>query len=93
MRYRLERASGALALKRVVVHPDGREEPLRTSIAAARSKMPALAPTHEDLAVDRYVGAKQYGYFPPDRLVEIFGALSGEQLQRVPRGRFSGPRT
>ena len=39
--------------------------------------MPDLLPTHEDLSVDRYVGAKQYGYFPPDRLVEIFGALLG----------------
>ena len=77
VRYRLERASGALALKRAVVHPDGREEPMRTSLAAARSKIPELAPTHEDLTVDRYVGAKQYGYFPPDRLVEIFGALAG----------------
>ena len=77
VRYRLERASGALALKRTVVHEGGREEPLRSSLAAARAKIAALAPTHEDLSVDRYVGAKQYGYFPPDRLVEIFGALAG----------------
>ena len=79
MRYRLERKEGALALRRMVVRPDGTEELLRVSLAspAARGLAGgALAPTHEDLAVDRIVGGRQPGWFPADRVADIFGELA-----------------
>jgi superfamily II DNA or RNA helicase len=84
MRYRLERRSGALALLRFVVLPDGREEPLRVSLTspAARSLANgALSPTHEDLAVDRIVGNRQPGWFPADRVADIFGALASADVR------------
>ena len=75
-----DRKGGALSLERFVVRPDGGEEPLRVSLASpgARSGSAggALSPTHEDLAVDRIVGARQPGWFPADRVADIFGALS-----------------
>src|SRR5262249_17627033 len=41
----------------------------------------ALSPTHEDLAVDRIVGGRQPGWFPPDRVADIFGALSSADVR------------
>jgi SNF2-related domain/Helicase conserved C-terminal domain len=78
LRYRIDRNAGALALGRFVVHPDGREEPVRGSLAGpGPARAAGLAPTHEDLTLDRLVGHKQHGYFPPDRVPEIFAALGG----------------
>jgi superfamily II DNA or RNA helicase len=86
LRYRFEKQSGALALKRLIVRPDGGEELLRMSLGnpAARNLVGgALSPTHEDLAVDRYVGMRQPGYFPADRVAEIFAALSTSNEVRL----------
>jgi superfamily II DNA or RNA helicase len=82
LRYRLARKDGALRLERWVVQPDGREEPLRGALAAhgrGASAPPgaSIRPTHEDLTLDRLVGTRQFGYFPPDRIAEVFGALAG----------------
>jgi hypothetical protein len=77
LRYRLERKDGLLSLGRFVVHPDGREEALRGSLASPSPQSAALHPTHDDLGVDRYVGTRQHGFFPKDRVPEVFGALSG----------------
>jgi superfamily II DNA or RNA helicase len=79
VRYRFTRKDGALALTRFAVRADGTQELVRTSLTApaARSLVEGtLQPTHEDLAVDRFVGSRQPGYFPSDRVSEIFGALS-----------------
>jgi hypothetical protein len=79
MRYRLERQNGALALRRMIVRPDGTEEQLRIALSnpAARGLVGgALSPTHEDLAVDRIVGGRQPGWFPADRVADIFGELA-----------------
>jgi superfamily II DNA or RNA helicase len=84
MRYRLERRDGALALRRMVVRPDGVEELLRVSLASPAARAlagGALAPTHEDLAVDRIVGGRQPGWFPPDRVDDIFGELSSADVR------------
>ena len=83
MRYRLERVGGALALRRMIVRADGGEEPLRIALSspAARSLAGgALSPTHEDLAVDRIVGGRQPGWFPADRVADIFGELASSEV-------------
>jgi superfamily II DNA or RNA helicase len=36
-----------------------------------------LHPAHEDLTIDRLLGARQFGYLPPDRIPEVFAALAG----------------
>jgi superfamily II DNA or RNA helicase len=79
VRYRFRPKDGALSFERFVVHPDGREELIRASLASPAARTlgaGALSPTHEDLAVDRIVGARQPGWFPSDRVADIFGALS-----------------
>jgi superfamily II DNA or RNA helicase len=84
LRYRLERKGGALALRRMVVRPDGGEELLRMSLTNPAAKGlagGALAPTHEDLAVDRIVGGRQPGWFPADRVADIFGELTSADVR------------
>jgi superfamily II DNA or RNA helicase len=84
MRYRLERKDGGLALRRMVVRPDGTEELLRLSLASPAARAlagGALAPTHEDLAVDRIVGGRQPGWFPADRVADIFGELASAEVR------------
>ncbi len=79
LRYRLSRQGGALALRRMVVRPDGSEELLRVSLASPAARGiagGALAPTHEDVTVDRIVGSRQPGWFPADRVADIFAALA-----------------
>ncbi len=84
LRYRLERKDGALALRRMVVRPDGGEELLRVSLASPAARAVAgglLSPTHEDLAVDRIVGGRQPGWFPADRVADIFGELASADVR------------
>jgi superfamily II DNA or RNA helicase len=53
--YRLTRAPGSLALSRLVVHPDGREEPLAVrlrALAAGRVAGPQVRADDVDLAID-----------------------------------------
>jgi superfamily II DNA or RNA helicase len=79
LRYRLKCNNGALALERFVVKLDGTQELLRVSLTGPGSRTAAagVEPSHVDLAIDRLVGGRQAGYFPPDRLFELFEALSG----------------
>jgi superfamily II DNA or RNA helicase len=84
LRYRLRHQPGGLGLERWLVLPGGREEPVRGPIA--RLRLPqgvALLPTREDLTLDRFVGNKQFGYLPADRIAEIFAALAGALDVRV----------
>jgi superfamily II DNA or RNA helicase len=95
--YRLARKDGALRLERWVVQPDGHEEPVRGALAAhgrassasgargAAAAGPSIHPTHEDLTLDRLVGARQFGYLPADRIGEVFAGLQG-----APDVRFEG---
>ncbi len=78
LRYRLKRNNGALSLERFVVKVDGTQEVLRVSITGpgGRAASAGVDPSHADLAIDRIVGGRQVGYFPPDRLLELFEALS-----------------
>jgi hypothetical protein len=84
MRYRLERRNGALALRRMIVRADGTEEQLRVALSSPAGRTLAstvLAPTHEDLAVDRIVGGRQPGWFPADRVADIFGELASADVR------------
>jgi superfamily II DNA or RNA helicase len=83
LRYRIERRGGTIALRRMIVRPDAPEELLKISLTspAARSLAGgALSPTHEDLAVDRIVGSRQAGWFPSDRVADIFRELEGAEV-------------
>ena len=80
LRYRLRRKDGVLSLERYLVRPDGGEEPLRMSLGAPAAQKLAngsLQPTHEDMAIDRIVGARQHGWFPSDRTADIFKCTFG----------------
>lgn len=81
VRYRLRRNQGALALDRFIVKSDGTQEVLKGPIVGPHGRpAPAfagLALTHEDLTIDRLLGARGQGYFPVDKMAEIFGALAG----------------
>lgn len=75
--YRFATAAGRLTLTRVIVRSDGREEPIRGSLATdiARAKTPELTPTHDDLRVDRIVGASSRDVVPLERVADVLGAL------------------
>ena len=79
IRYRLDRSLGALTLERVVVFADGSERLFEGSIASAIARAARdlpFSPTHADLLIDRMVSGRRSGFFPDDRLAEIFGALA-----------------
>lgn len=83
LRYQLDPVDGWLTLKRVVVYLDGREEPLKGSLGSPTTHRALVRPTHDDLEIDRYVGTRQYGYFPKDRVEELLGALAGAEDVRL----------
>jgi len=86
LRYRLRYLSGGFGLERWLVMPDGREQPVRGPIVGPGHKVPqgvTLLPTHEDVTLDRLVGAKQFGYLPADRVPEVFAALAGSADVRL----------
>lgn len=76
--YRLASRDGRLTLARVVVR-GGKDEPFRGSVAsdAVRMKMPELAPTHDDIRIDRIVASSSRDVIPLERMVDILEALSG----------------
>jgi superfamily II DNA or RNA helicase len=75
--YRLATRDGRLALTRVV--GDVR---IRGSIteSAFRAKWPALSPTHDDLRIDRVVGASSRDVIPLERLADVLDALSSADV-------------
>jgi hypothetical protein len=83
LRYRLDPKDGWLSLGRFVVSADGSEEALRGSLASPTAQAAALHPTHDDLTLDRYVGTRQHGHFPKDRVREIFSALANASDLRL----------
>jgi superfamily II DNA or RNA helicase len=76
--YRLGTRDGRLTLARTIVHGDGREEPFRGSVASdpIRIKHRDLAPTHDDLRVDRVVASTSRDVLPLERMSDILDALS-----------------
>ena len=80
--YRLSAKDGLLAVTRVVVHADGREERLVHSLTSsvARSRGPVgWEPTHEDLTVDRILGTPARDVVQPGRIRDVFDALSADR--------------
>lgn len=78
--YRFARRERRLALTRVIVSGDGKEQVVRMPITsdAARGRLPRdLAPTHEDVKIDRLLGATSIDVVPLDRLAPILDALTG----------------
>jgi hypothetical protein len=75
--YRLTSSGGRLNLTRVLVEPTS-ETPIRGSIVADsfRAKHPSLAPTHDDLRIDRVMALTSREQIPLDRMVEVLDALS-----------------
>lgn len=79
--YRLGSRDGRLTLARVIVRGDGpsrREEPFKGSLASdvVRVKMPDLAPTHDDIRIDRIVSSTSRDVIPLERMSDVLDALS-----------------
>src|SRR5262249_13686812 len=79
--YRLGARDGRLTLQRVIVRGDGeskREEPFKGSLAsdAVRVKLPELAPTHDDVRIDRVVASTSRDVIPLERMADVLDALS-----------------
>ncbi|HEY2517622.1 MAG TPA: DEAD/DEAH box helicase [Polyangiaceae bacterium] len=78
--YRLGRKGRLMTLARMIRHPDGREEKLGATLSSglARARLPAgVNPTHDDLQVDRILGAPAREVVPLQRMSDILGALAG----------------
>lgn len=81
--YRLAKRDGVLALTRVIVFADGRETRLAQALSTeiARRRLPeALAPTHDDLHVDRLLGAPPREVIALASIPTLFHALSGAEI-------------
>jgi superfamily II DNA or RNA helicase len=78
MAYRLEPEPGGLGVRRVVIAPDGTEQPLPApiaSIASGRVPGPAIDVTQADLLVDQLIGSRT-GTISADRLPTLLTALA-----------------
>ena len=81
--YRLATKGKILTLARFVVYGDGREERLTGTLSSdlARARVPAgLTPTHDDLLVDRILGAPAREIVPLARAADLLGALAGADV-------------
>jgi superfamily II DNA or RNA helicase len=77
--YRLAVRDRRLALTRSLVHADGKEERLVGSLATlvARAKLPpGLAPTHDDMRLDRIFGDTTKDAVPLARMSDVLEALA-----------------
>jgi superfamily II DNA or RNA helicase len=80
--YRLSKRDQLLAVVRVLIHEDGREERLAESIATgiARGRTPAgWTPNHEDVRVERILGTPPREVVQPGRVKDLFAAFTDEQ--------------
>ncbi|HWL85174.1 MAG TPA: SNF2-related protein, partial [Polyangiaceae bacterium] len=80
--YRLSTKRRLLTMDRVVVHPDGREEPFGGTLASdlGRGRATDFVPTHEDLLIDRILGAPARDVVPLARVGDVLEALSHEAV-------------
>ncbi len=76
--YRLATKGRVLAMARVVVHGDGREEPFVASLSSqiANARALGITPTHDDLRVDRILGIPARDIVPLARLADLFSAMA-----------------
>ena len=81
--YRLAKKDRLLTLSRWIVRGDGEEERLTAALSQTLSggKGPAnLTPTHEDLRIDRMLGAPARELLPLARIGDLLEALSGSEV-------------
>jgi superfamily II DNA or RNA helicase len=79
--YRLGTRDRLLAVLRVLVHGDGREERLVDTLASsiARGRGPTgFTPTHEDLHVERILGTPVRDVVQPGRVRDLFTAFASD---------------
>ncbi len=79
IRYRLRVDPGGLALMRLAVSADGKEAPIRASIAsilAGRAPGPALATTEADLMIDLLTGTRPDAPFGGERVARLLTSLA-----------------
>jgi superfamily II DNA or RNA helicase len=77
--YRFTVKDRLLALARVIVHADGREERLGATLMSELARGRATSdfvPTHEDLKIDRILGSPARETVPVPRLPDVFDLLS-----------------
>ena len=79
--YRLGREASLLTIARVVVRADGSEQAV-TSLASdlARGKADEVSATHDDLRVDRILGATARRFAPLGRLADLFDGMSAAEV-------------
>jgi superfamily II DNA or RNA helicase len=81
--YRLGRKGRLLTLDRFIVYPDGREERLGAALSSglSRARLPAgMTPTHDDLLVDRILGAPARDVVPLARVADLLAAIAGGEV-------------
>ncbi|MBX3231770.1 MAG: DEAD/DEAH box helicase [Labilithrix sp.] len=76
--YRLAARDGRLTLARVIVRAGKPDEPIRGSVASDpfRIKNRDLAPTHDDVRIDRVVASTSRDQVPLERMSDVLDALS-----------------
>jgi superfamily II DNA or RNA helicase len=78
--YRFSRLQGELKLEQLVVRSDASKVPLRGSLASVVAQHAAgldLAPTQEDLQLDRLIGKN--GQIRPDQILSVLKLLAGHR--------------
>lgn len=80
--YRFARAGEGLRLRRVIVHGNGTEEPIASTLSALLSN-PATAarlqPEKADLHADLLLDNRAHGVLPPDKLLLLLEVLMGSR--------------
>ena len=79
--YRLASRDGRLTMNRVVVRPGKPDEAIRGSVASDqfRVKYRDVAPTHDDMRIDRVVASTSKDQIPLDRMSDVLDALSNAE--------------
>jgi superfamily II DNA or RNA helicase len=79
--YRLGTRGASLTINRFIVHADGREEAvLGLASLIAAGKLPReLAPTHDDLSVDRMLASSRRDVLPLARLPALLASLASAE--------------
>ncbi len=77
--YRFSRHRGELSLERVLVKPDGSEQPLEVTLSSAVATKSAgleITPSQQDINVDRVLGQRVSGPVPRDHCASIIKLLA-----------------
>ena len=79
--YKLGREGNLMTLGRVIVRPDGTEEPVVSLEAGGpRGKAAAISATHDDIRVDRILGPNPRRFLPLARVADLFSAMAASEV-------------